>query len=492
MKYYTLFSIVAAIYNSLIKEEELLSEVCTLEKMEGIESEVQKIGYRLVNKLGEHMTKSLEKLMILLPKYELEFGKSKKVQFAFQAHLFHYKTGNFIKSIPSDFDPTLRQLYFAYETHENSTKLLHVIPFLNVFFKKFGKFCFFCKKIFTSRGCNHKCSTEKGCFSCKRPFQKIDTFITSETKAMFCQSSLNASYTQTCDKCNIYYFSKECFEEHKKKVCCWGWKCPKCNIYQSRNGFFKNQEVIKTKHVCGQRNCIFCGQAKKSQHFCTLKEHRAQNEFTNLAFVSFTYSGFNVAKCRNCYEKNDRLPCKNCPNMEEKPISCIILQEELNRTSFSSIILNDPLLDSQLEKKLQKKDSFLFYPYIPSFVDLTPKLSPEGRKTRFGKRETQRWVKNCFAKTKMNVIDIFLEYLINNSFSNSTIFVYSGTSKDMFFILQSLLDNGFVPKVVKNHNQILMIDEKQLSLRFVEVQNYMHCSFRELCERIKAPIPFSL
>ncbi len=60
----------------------------------------------------------------------------------------------------------------------------------------------------------------------------------------------------------------------------------------------------------------------------------------------------------------------------------------------------------------------------------------------------------------------------------------------MFFILQGLLDNGYVPKVVKNQNQIMMIDEKKLSLRFVEVQNYLHCTFRELCKRIHCPIPF--
>ena len=427
----------------------------------------------------------------MLPTYELEIDNSHKLFGSVQAHIFHHKTGNFLSSIPAQFDPTLRQIYLVADTANPEKQILQFIPSLTPFFKKFGKFCFFCKKFFTSRGCNHKCSKTQCCFSCKRPFLKIDTFITNETKHLFCNGRYFSLTMQNCKTCNILYYSEECLKEHITKVCRWGWKCPKCNIYQGRNGFFKTTEEIKKNHICHKRRCNFCGEVKEAVHFCTLKEYKPKNEFTNIGFLSFAYSGFNVAKCSTCYIKNDGKACTNCPTNEERPIACIILQENNNRNSFSSKII----VDNEYEKKTQvkflgKQACFLKYTYIPSFVQKNPALAPEGRQTRFGKRGTETKCKLVFKKEQMSLMDKLFDFLLHNNFSNSTIFVHSAVSKDMFFILQELLDNGFKPNVIKNHNKIMMIDDKKLSLRFVEIQNYVHGSFREICERIHHPIPY--
>ncbi len=435
----------------------------------------------------ENCARSVEELIKLLPNYELELDSTTKVSLAFQAHIFHYKSGNLLKSIPVDFDPTLRQIYLVSDIASGDSNIFHYIPSLKNYIQTFGKFCFFCKKHFTSRGCNHKCSKVLSCFSCKRPFLQPNTFLTCENKIFFCNSSLIPALSQRCSTCNITYFSQECYDEHRKKVCRWGWKCLKCNIYQGRNGFFKTQSEIKAKHLCHQRYCNFCGEVKSTPHFCTLKQHKPCNEFTNLGFVSFSYSGFNVSKCKACYLKNDGSPCPKCPSNTETPVACIILQESKTRDSFNSHIIVETKND---EIPAYCKGEQFQYAYIPSFVFKKPTLAPEGRKTRFGKRRKGNKNHNIFCKPNMTLLDRFFDFLLKNNFSNSTIFVYSGISKDMFFILQGLLNNGFSPNIVKNHNQIMLIEEQKLCLRFVEVQNYLHCSFRELCERIKKPIPF--
>ncbi len=218
---------------------------------------------KLAEKLGpENCKRSIESLLKILPSYELDLNRTTKVTIAFQAHIFHYKTGNFLLSIPNQFDPTMRQIYFVSDIPVAESKVLHHMSSLKRYFKTFGKFCFFCKKHFKSRGCNHKCSRCFSCFACKRPFLDIKTFLTDETEAFYCNGRLFPSITQKCPSCNIYYMSANCFEEHKKKVCRWGWKCPKCDIFQGRNGFFKTQQEIQSKHICGERYCNFCGQLK--------------------------------------------------------------------------------------------------------------------------------------------------------------------------------------------------------------------------------------
>ncbi len=71
----------------------------------------------------------------------------------------------------------------------------------------------------------------------------------------------------------------------------------------------------------------------------------------------------------------------------------------------------------------------------------------------------------------MTVVEKLLNYLLKSSFSNSTIFVHG---QDLFYILQTLYANGFTPNVVKKQNQIMLVEEKALGLRFVETGNYIN------------------
>ncbi len=85
-------------------------------------------------------------------------------------------------------------------------------------------------------------------------------------------------------------------------------------------------------------------------------------------------------------------------------------------------------------------------------------------------------------------MDNLFHYLINNKFTNSTIILHCNEANHMIYILQSLLSNGFSPNVVKVHNQILLIEDHNLSLRFIDAQNYLNFSLKTLGQRITMPL----
>ncbi len=442
---------------------------------------------QLIN--SSHVFQNIEELIKLLPNYNIQIDNGDEIPLKFQADFFHYKTGSFIASIPNEYDSTMRQIYLVTDQVSSEHQVLYFIPRLNPFFREFGTYCFYCKKFFTSKGCIHKCAHTRNCFACHRPFLEQNTFTTYETQNNFCDGLLTESPMLICNTCNVNYYSSNCFDIHSKKVCQRGWKCKKCNIYQSCNTFFKSPAQIKKKHLCHHRTCNFCGKWKEKRHFCTLKKVQEKSEFTNLAFVSFEYSGYNVGKCLACFKKSDNLPCQNCLSQNETPVCCAILQEEADRKSFSfKCLFNNELTKAIVSKNnlaLLDKCSLFNFDYIPNFVLVNPTLAPEGRKTNFGQRSKNQKYLKAFLRENMTFMQVFFDYLLKNKFTNSTILVYSGTNKDMFYILQGLLDNGFLPKVIKCHNQIMLVEEKKLGLRFVEIQNYVNCSFKEMCLRIR-------
>ncbi len=459
---------------------------------------------KLINTIVDFdMKKSLEDILNILPSYYIEIDNT-KVSLNCQVQLFHKRSGNFIGSLPpGNYDAQMRQLYLVSDFNESQNEIkshneiYSFIPKLKLFFKRFGTHCFFCHKFFTSRGCIHKCPQTTCCFACHRPYLQQNTYVTYETYDLFCDGLLKPSPSFQCKQCNVTYFSSDCLQKHEKKVCRLGWKCNLCNIFQSCNSFYKSQKDIKEKHNCNQRTCNFCGEIRESPHFCSLKKVKDSNEFTNLAFVVFEYSGYNIGKCIECYKRTDQRACQFCLDGPEQPICCAIYQEETSRHSFSLKYLFKPQLEKCVQEQnnvlLEKVSNAFQFEYIPKFVEKNPTLAPEGRKTHFGQRQKKNNFPNVFKsqdKTTMNFMDIFFDYLIHNNFSNSTILVYSGIHRDMFYILQGLLEKGFSPKVIKNNNQIMLIEDKQLGLRFVEIQNFLQLTFKEMCSRIAEPEPF--
>ncbi len=313
----------------------------------------------------------------------------KKIFLDFQTQMFHGKTGNFVAFHPPIYDPKKRQIFLVVQSQENKTDNLCYIPRLVPFFKLFGKFCCYCQKFFTSRGCEHHCSFVTNCFACRRPYLQKDIYTTYETIDMYCDGLLMASPSLECSNCHVSYHSTSCFDHHKKKVCRWGWKCPKCKIYQSRNNFFKSQDHIQQKHICGTRFCNFCGDEKNTPHFCTLKQFAPKEEYTNLAFLQIEYSGYNISKCKNCFELYKvQQVCAFCNSLpkEEVPFACILLQEEKGRQSFSrKFFFDDDLMGTLGAHYKICKEKALTCDYIPNFCN--KQLAPEGQKTRFGKRK---------------------------------------------------------------------------------------------------------
>ncbi len=142
-KFSCLYVIVASFLSSLSLEQENdnLKQFLEFSKLHII---VQKL---VDNLLPENCSRSVKDLIKLLQSQELEITINRKVSMTFQAHFFHFKSGNFLMSIPENFDPTMRQIYLASDVPASETKILYYVPCLKWYFNKFGKFCFFVKSI---------------------------------------------------------------------------------------------------------------------------------------------------------------------------------------------------------------------------------------------------------------------------------------------------------------------------------------------------------
>ncbi len=323
---------------------------------------------------------SLEMIHEILVPCSLRISDNQVVSLDVQYTIFHSQSGQFMEHIPKHFDSSKRQIYLACNDTELSLKnTFFVVPHLKSLFQKFGSYCFFCQKYFTSKGCQHKCKHSTCCFACRRTFLSPSTYTSLETNALFCNGQIAQERAETCQHCNVTLYSQECKEHHLKKSCRWGWKCLKCNMFQSRNRFFKSQADIAAQHVCGKRVCNFCGVLKEKNHFCSLQKPTLKTEYTNLAFVFFEYSGYNPGKCKSCYLLNEK--CDTCQKgyEKEKPIICSLLQEEEGRQSFSSYcFLEDEIENKNPNIRPEKTNSYLRKAYWPE--NFKPELAPEGRK----------------------------------------------------------------------------------------------------------------
>ncbi len=465
-----------------IKHEEVWREKVLIPNLNEVQSQIS------TSKLHQE-AKSLEDLQKLLSKCSLSIGENQeKVSLDIQFTIFHAQSGVFLDHVPKMLNVSKRQIYLA-SNHSDFiiANKFYVIPHLKPFFHKFGTYCFFCQNFFTSKGCQHRCKNAASCFACRRVFSTETTYTTLETKELFCNGQILPEERETCPKCNVTLYSKNCKEFHFKKVCRWGWKCPKCNMYQSRNRFFQSQKDIAEKHICGTRVCNFCGELQQKNHFCALQKPALKKEFTNLAFVFFEYSGYNPGKCKACYTVNNK--CDECQYGydKERPIVCSLLQEEKTRESFSSCIFYDDEIENKNSSvsKMDKKVSFLKKPYWPTLFK--PELAPEGRKTRFAKRKVPYKSLHVFCKQSMSVVEKFLDYVLNSEFSNSTILAHG---QDLFYIVQALQTNGFTPNVVKKHSQIMLVEEKNLGLRFVEIENYINLNCQKLSKEHHLPYAY--
>ncbi len=178
-----------------------------------------------------------------------------------QIHVFDKHSGSWLYSNPSDFNQSLKQLFFLATYSHHEIKNLEVVLSLESFFRTFGTYCFFCKKNFRGKGSQHKCPKTHSCFACRRPFATVQT--SPIISKYFCDTSLNASIAQTCKTCNVRILTPNCQKHHNSKVCRFGWLCLLCKKYTFKSKFLPNISAISEKHVCGRFFCNYCG----VQHF---------------------------------------------------------------------------------------------------------------------------------------------------------------------------------------------------------------------------------
>ena len=127
---------------------------------------------------------------------------------------------------------------------------------MQAFFGKQRKYCQVCKKTY-ARSAAHPCD-EAGCRHCKM----AECMNKSKEKLV--------EPFKLCDGCNRTFFTKECYDCHKKKKICE--KLVKCKLCR------EFMEKIRLKeHTCGQRRCGHCKVRHLPTEFCYLRPDAGKN-----------------------------------------------------------------------------------------------------------------------------------------------------------------------------------------------------------------------
>ncbi len=330
--------------------------------------------------LPNHLQNEVNNLKALFPflnEQHISYcDNSGTFQFSCQFHVFHQNTGTLLASIPEKYDSTKRQLYFS-ATSDPSGEIRNIAIIQNLlsFFRLFGLFCFFCGKFFRGHGTQHKCKKTQTCFACRRPLLNRDTYITLQTRSLFCNASLSANESQECSKCHLRILTLDCKKFHDQKVCRWGILCKECNKYIFLNKFTQKEKLLAS-HVCGTHQCFFCGLSEKKQdHVCKIKLPTFDSNFTNLGFLNLEFTGHDLTNCEECYKKKS--VCKFCADNETREaILCEVSvetekPEHFKRYTFFSF-QTEPL-----------KEEVRHFEYWPK--SMAPKNLAARTKTKFGK-----------------------------------------------------------------------------------------------------------
>ncbi len=489
LKYRVLTLIVFGYYFALFLEE---SDPVTWRMLSSINKDKEKKNQEEVFKyiddqlkpflqiIPSHLRDSsdLSKLFPFLHEQHVSFcDSSSTFNFDCQIHVFHHYTGTFLESFPEKYDETKRQIHFVGEKDESGQLInLSLIQNLTTFFRIYGVFCFFCKKFFRGRGTQHKCKGAITCFACRRPLLKTNTYVNKKIKLFFCDSSLSASISIICSKCNMRILSPDCNRHHNQRVCRWGSVCQACGKYIFLSKFTPKEKILEM-HTCGVHQCYFCGLAEaKKEHICRMRLPSFDSTFTNLAFLNFEFSGSSPSRCLNCFKETSN--CKFCEdNKVVEPVLCSLLIETEKRGMFDKYVFasNENLLTSPMS--LPNQNDFVSNYLPPELKDLP--LSPRS-KTKFGKPTHKTIKQNIFnLKSGKSTIDRLFSFLMSKGIPNTTFLLNDDSHNCFEEIIKCLFHHGFDPLVFGNP-RIFYIEIPSLDIRFLNMRNYIDISFFDL------------
>ena len=404
-----------------------------------------------------------------------------------------------ISSFPAEYNDKLPQIFLA-KTFENHVMLINNLKSFGFSQKK--TFCLECKQTFYYNY-RHRCSKRPVCFPCKRFFSSQETVILKYQNLEFCNSKLEEFHLPVplnCDKCNLNFLTKDCFDSHLK-LCGYkgfgrrGFKCQKCNKFTvGRSKFFKQ---LESEHVCTDKifRCANCFKIHDKTKQCKIKFQAGCKQFPNLVFYSFQYQ--NIENCSNCHSIRCKFKSENklnwqqvynhlefpnlsCPehieiSSKESQPNCAVIFKEVDRGKFSRIII----ADDNLEEETLLSPNSLEFKYMSDEM-----LKRYPMQTRSDYQKCVTLIKNkreiIKTQTSKSMMDKFFLLITSENWQNSTFIAFNSNAREHVTILKKFVNLGIQPHVLMNGNKIDMLHFKSLNIKFLDLSNFLSGTLEDL------------
>lgn len=327
---------------------------------------------------------------------------------------------------------------------------------LNYYFGSVRSFCLACKQLFKRRYNSHMCKNKAYCFTCRKHVQTENTYLHSSLKQLFCDRNLIAKQAiLKCEICNLPVYSDRCKSNHKK--ICYG-SGSFGYFFDCCQKFIANISTIKLKlnHKCTDPpTCGICFKPKETDHLCRLRFERFQKDCPRLGFICIDFFTNTVV--------DDCAPCM-----------AILLREDVERCHFTTYIIK--------HDKTTKTSNFV-KKYLPEDLKQRPFQHKKIKHssvlcTNIKKMlETKTLGTDCVSK--------LLPLILDFNFTCTTYIVQDSDSFMLLHLMKAFVANGICPNICRKGKNIILLDIPELSIRFLNSNNYLIGNEYEIAEQFE-------
>lgn len=364
-------------------------------------------------------------------------------------------------SYPPRYDDTLIPIFMFKPTMEPNHVIF--ISNLNYYFGSNFTICLACKRSFKSRYNSHICKEKECCFTCRKHIQTPNTYVHKVLEKYFCDKLLYPySHSHQCSICNLEIYSERCKTNHRK-ICNGkgklGYFCSVCQKFISG----QNSAHIKCNHNCTDSPiCRVCFKPKQLDHLCELKKEKISNVHPRLGFINieFVYS--------------------NTGNLSEQTPCLAVIFREQARCQFVKYMIAENMLGYSNEEP-----NVVSFDYLPASI----KNEPFGTKRL---KPSSVLGANILKLQKGNTKDSdcshkLLCFLLDCTYTCTTYICQDSDALVMMTLLKCLVDHGICPNVIRKGRHILVLDIPELSIRFINSNNYLNGSEYEIAALFMTP-----
>ena len=382
-----------------------------------------------------------------------------------RAQLFIFsKDSGLLKRVPEKFDPKLRPLLLLRVKNGPDADAvpyhLHVIKNFKSYCKqrKVAFICIACGKVNKKKGHTHMCRQREMCYSCRRPYQLQDTFVTPATNKTVCIGRLRPEISVCCPRCNVTSFTTDCLRRHKKE-CHKGYRCLTCGKYTHSNSHHSTHQKIAQVHRCKESWCLDCHKSVPDvqEHLCPLSKPKYPRHWPKLGFLHFQVIDDSRANCFNCTCVGSCTKHANHEGGEPRANVCTLVVESKNVHNFSRITI----MEEALGQHPIVEEDFYDFKYLPSHH-----LTLEAGRPKISV--------GCAKGTTLE--ERLLHWFTSNSLSDYTFLVNNATTNQMVFVLNFLILGKIKPKILMKNNKLLLIEVAELKIRFIDAQKFLQFS----------------